>query len=117
MKKINFIVSALAITMLASCGKSSGGYNTNPTTSNTVQPHEHDYNMAGLCECGDYLGKQLTFDEAYANEVPTLDVTNENKVYFSWEPICMSSFYVDEEDSNEVPSSTPASEFLPLFSS
>ena len=82
MKKINFIVSALAITMLASCGKSTGGYNTNPTTTNTVQPHEHDYNMAGLCSCGDYLGKQLTFDEAYANEVPTLDVTNENKVYF-----------------------------------
>ncbi|MCQ3035774.1 MAG: hypothetical protein MJ248_06155 [Bacilli bacterium] len=113
MKKINFIVSALVITMLASCGKSTGGYNTNTTTSDTT--HEHDYNMAGLCSCGDYLGRQLTFDEAYANEVPTLDVIG-SKVYFSWDAICKTQFYVDEDDSNTVPSSTPSSEFTPLFS-
>ncbi|MCQ3035775.1 MAG: hypothetical protein MJ248_06160 [Bacilli bacterium] len=87
MNKLNSLVAILSILTLASCNKKS------PTNEDTT--HTHNYNSAGICECGDTLSKELTKDELYGDVDTELNVIN-GKVYFNFTLECSTHFYLNE---------------------
>lgn len=116
MKKIGFTLLTVVAAMLASCGnKNVESSETNSSTSETTEEHIHAYDVKGQCSCGHNVGKTLSFNEAFGTDYIEFEAV-EKTVYFNFDTICNSEFYVDDA-YYAVPSTTADEDFKPAFSS
>lgn len=116
MKKIGLALLTVAAAMLTACGnKKTESSNSGSTSENNTEEHTHSYDVRGVCVCGHEIGKALTFDEAFGLDYIEFEAADKT-VYFNFETICNSGFYIDDAYYS-VSSSATDDEFKAVFSS